>query len=157
MPSLDEQLARNEEEREGILKKIEVRNANRKIECRACDDSHRIKDLTAIQTHDYHEPWGCTGGDYWSQGELQFVCPETGVVNRLLFFNSDVPYQDRKKFKNDPEAQFKDMYKHLFKEVVQVHESRSFSIMDGNLEQRPLNNYYVDNNRKKFGLVKKKK
>lgn len=26
---------------------------------------------------------GCTGGDYWKQGEGQFECPKCGHVNRL--------------------------------------------------------------------------
>lgn len=42
-----------------------------------------VGELTYIQTHWYTSPYGCTGGDYWNQGEGQFVCPKCGELNRL--------------------------------------------------------------------------
>lgn len=64
----------------------------------------------------------------------------------MLFDNNDVLWEDRDKYKNDPKAQFKRKYLQLFKEVVKSYEET----------KRPfMNNFYVDKNRKKFGLVEK--
>lgn len=48
-----------------------------------CGASLRVSDLTYLQTHWYTEPYSCTGGDYWNQGEGQFICPKCGAKNRL--------------------------------------------------------------------------
>lgn len=50
---------------------------------KGCKAWYAIKDLVYIQTHWYTEPNGCTGGDYWNQGEGQWVCPGCGHRNRL--------------------------------------------------------------------------
>ena len=50
---------------------------------KGCKAWHAIKDLVYIQTHWYTEPHGCTGGDYWSEGEGQWICPACGHRNRL--------------------------------------------------------------------------
>jgi transcription initiation factor IIE alpha subunit len=60
--------------------------------------------LTYIQTHFYVSPWGCTGGDFWKQGEGQFDCPKCGYKNRLY---------DRKEFQE---------LKHYFKDIIDEHE-----------------------------------
>jgi hypothetical protein len=48
-----------------------------------CGTKHKVNDLTYIQTHWYTPPSGCTDGDYWNQGEGQFICPTCGELNRL--------------------------------------------------------------------------
>lgn len=48
-----------------------------------CGVEHEIKNLTYIQTHFYIKPYGCTGGDYYREGEGQFICPACGHRNRL--------------------------------------------------------------------------
>jgi hypothetical protein len=30
------------------------------------------------------EPYSCTGGEYWREGEGKFECPKCGEINRLL-------------------------------------------------------------------------
>jgi hypothetical protein len=148
MANLEDKLLGIRQEESKILEAIDKRNSRRTIKCDSCEDSHKIKDVVAIQTHWYTSPQGCTGGDYWSEGELNFVCPETGVRNRLLFNNYDVSWEERKHYKNDPEEQFKMTYKDLFKEVVKTYEKN---------DPEFVNNHYVDRNRKKFGLVEKRK
>jgi hypothetical protein len=53
------------------------------IECGKCGLQFWIKDVEYIQTHWYTQPHGCTGGDYWTQGEGQWVC-KCGVRNRMF-------------------------------------------------------------------------
>ncbi|MEK6843931.1 MAG: hypothetical protein AABX83_00740 [Nanoarchaeota archaeon] len=149
MVDLEDQLTELHKQKKQILGKIDVRNKNRRIKCGGCEDSHKIRDLTAIQTHWYTSPHGCTGGDYWNEGELQFICPETGIINRLLFNNHDVPWEERDNYTNDPEEQFKINYKGLFKEVKDSYDKTT--------PNRWVNNYYADQNRKKFRLVEKRK
>lgn len=53
-------------------------------EGKGCGMAMEVRELTYIQTHWYTAPHGCTGGDYWNQGEGQFVCIHCGVRNRLF-------------------------------------------------------------------------
>jgi len=62
---------------------IKEQKQNSIIECQSCGGMHRIQDLTYIQTHFYIRPHGCTGGDYWKQGEGQYRCPACSHLNRL--------------------------------------------------------------------------
>ena len=48
-----------------------------------CGATLPISDLEYIQTYWYTGPTGCSEGDYWKEGEGQFVCPECGKLNRL--------------------------------------------------------------------------
>jgi len=57
--------------------------AQKMIECFWCLKRTRVNKLTYIQTVWYQEPYGCTGGDYWLNGEGQFDCPKCGENNRL--------------------------------------------------------------------------
>lgn len=50
---------------------------------KGCGALHAVRDVTYIQTHWYTGPYGCSGGDYWSRGEGQFMCPDCGHRNRL--------------------------------------------------------------------------
>jgi hypothetical protein len=70
---------------ENVKKAKEKQRAKTKIKCGKCGSSHRIKDLDLVQTHWYTEPYGCTGGDYWSEGECQVICPDCNTRNRLNF------------------------------------------------------------------------
>lgn len=149
MTGLEAQLTELRDKEELVLKAIDERNKRKKILCSACNNYHTIGKLRAIQTHWHTPPRGCTGGDYWNEGELQFVCPETEVIDRLLFNNDDVPWEERKDYDKDPEEQFKRNYKKLFKEVRDTYDKST----SGNW----VNNFYVDQNRKKFGLVEKRK
>lgn len=50
---------------------------------KGCGKKTSIKNLVYIRTHWYVSPYGCTGGDYWNEGEGQFVCPKCNHRNRL--------------------------------------------------------------------------
>lgn len=167
--TLEKQLEDVRSKKSDILKKIDERNKRKTIDCSSCDESHPINTLTLIQTYWYVPPHGCNEGDYWNEGEMQFVCPKTKVINRMLFDNSDVPWEKRREYENDPEAQFKKNYRPLFKRVIEVYEHSDnmsgtrYSIGSRKLKNEDVtnghwvNNSYVDENRKEFGLVEKRK
>ena len=69
-----------------LIIQVEKQRANKQFRC-CCGSMHKIKDCVAIQTHWYTEPSGCTEGDYWNQGEINIICPETNHRNRMLFDN----------------------------------------------------------------------
>ena len=68
-----------------------------------CKAAFEIRELEYIQTHWYTHPHGCSGGDYWTQGEGQWICA-CGHRNRLY---------------NRPDIE---KMKPLFKSVRDIHE-----------------------------------
>jgi len=149
MHKLIQEIRRQEQITSDLQDKLEEAKAKLSIKCESCKKFHRIKDLVVIQTHWYTSPYGCTGGDYWSQGELHFICPVTKVRNRIMFDNYDVEWRERQEFKHNPDKQFNRYYKDLFKEVLKEFDNDMGKYINDN-------NYYVDENRKKFDLVEKK-
>ncbi len=133
-----------------LLEDLEEARGNLTIRCN-CGGYHKIRQMKAIQDYYYVEPHGCTGGDYWSQTTLSFLCPkDESYEQRMLFDNYDVEYELRSHFDHNPEMQFKRWYKELFREVVDGRD-KEYDRMNF------INSYYVDKNRKKFGLVEKMK
>lgn len=64
-------------------KAIEVQKQNTLVMCYHCNHLSTIRCLEYIQTYCYVGPYGCTGGDYWNQGEGQYICPNCNKVVRL--------------------------------------------------------------------------
>jgi len=60
---------------------------------------------TYVVTHWYTEPEGCTGGDYWNEGEHQLICNHCDGRIRLISENKHIME-----------------HKNLFKEIIQEHE-----------------------------------
>ena len=146
MDSLERELEKIRKKEAEILAKIDKRNKKRKIKCAACGSSHQIQELTLIQTHWYVAPTGCIGGDFWKEGEMQFVCPDTQIRNRLFFYGGVSPENPE----NTVEEQFKSKYGHLFKEVIEEYEKHP-------TRYRVNNDFYTNRkNCERFGLIDKK-
>jgi hypothetical protein len=126
---------------------IRLTRQRRRILC-SCGKQHAIGQLDLLVTHWYVEPHGCTGGDYWNEGEWQFVCPTTSVRNRLMFDDYDRPWQERGT--GGAEHAFKILYHGLFK-------SSSNTYRDENDPRPTWNNYYIDQHRERFELPAKLK
>lgn len=127
-------------EAEASLREIRAR---RMILC-GCEALHTINELALRVTHWYEGPHGCIGGDYWVEGEWQFVCPVSGAFNRLLFRDYDVQHNERQKFGVAAEPTFKRLYRDLFASNIDIHERH----MTG----PTYNNYYVDQRRDYYEL-----
>lgn len=135
--STKDKLARLEARKATLLKKLKSERSEKTIRCASCKSYHKIKDLACIQTHWYEEPHGCTGGDNWWPGGLEFLCPTKNERNRLLFRG------DKR------EGKFKEIYKYLFKSIENTHTSH----YQGEQDKRSwTNNYYVSENPDKFEL-----
>lgn len=129
------------------LERVDDARKNLTILC-GCGKRHKIGDLKLIVTHWYVSPHGCTGGDYYNEGEWQYLCPKDNVRERLLFDNYRVPYEYRYEREYNPEQLFKSAYRGLFMETVETHEDA---------EERAIspfhrNNYFIDRNLKYFGI-----
>jgi hypothetical protein len=61
---------------------------NSTIACPTCKQEHKLRDLIYLQTHYYHDPVGCIGGDYWSNDEGQADCITPGCKARWRFYNN---------------------------------------------------------------------
>ncbi len=97
---IDKKIEELREKRASLLSKTLVKCTDywgHKLGCGKCT---QIGKLTYIQTYWYVEPYSCTGGDYWRQGEGQFECTKCGYLNRLY---------------KRPEVE---KLKHHFKEIV---------------------------------------
>lgn len=124
---------------------LDEQRSRRKILC-SCGRMHMIKQLELLITHWYVEPYSCSGGDYWREGEWQFVCPVDQTRNRLLFDDYDVEYKQREVVNIAAGPTFKSLYRGLFKSEKSTYKD------DENAWQ---NNGYVDQNRKRFELPEK--
>ncbi len=71
-----------------------------------CEKEFPIGELEYIRTHWYTEPYSCNGGDYWNEGEGQFICPECGLKNRFI----------------DEERKFLKTKQYQFKSIRDTHE-----------------------------------
>ena len=94
---LNQQIAFLQEQKKDMLAQI-------RIDCPVCAVPFPIMESEYIQTHWYTEPYGCTGGDYWSEGEGNCVCPN--CESRLRLYKT-------------PELE---KLKYQFKSVRNVHE-----------------------------------
>jgi hypothetical protein len=132
---LDEAIADQQEERR-----------RRRILC-SCGKMHPIGKLDLLVTHYYIEPHGCTGGDYWREGEWQFLCPYTGERNRLLFDDYDLDWKDRDTSKAAGVV-FKYLYRGLFANTIDTHGDAD----ESKYGRAWANNYYIDQHRERFEL-----
>lgn len=129
--------AKREKELEAQVRTL---RSQRTVLCASCAEEHQICTLDLIRTHWYVQPSGCTDGDYWREGEWQFICPSTSVRNRIMFWD---PYEIRDKG-NDAESAFKRMYGGLFRSAEKEHKSQTPASW--------VNNHYINENRGLFEL-----
>lgn len=125
-------------------KELNEERAHRQILC-SCGKFHPICELVLIITHWHTPPRGCTEGDYWNEGEWQFICPVNGRRNRLMFDDNDIDWQLRGRV--GAESTFKGIYRKFFASSVKEYDETP---MTGH-----FNNHYVDNNRTHFELPEK--
>lgn len=64
---------------------LKARLSETLVRCDAgnCGKAFEVRELEYIQTQFYVPPHGCTGGDYWKDGEGRWRCPHCGFTNRL--------------------------------------------------------------------------
>jgi len=88
MPRKREDVEREIKKLSGKMSKLkgELKNAKSRsmIKCNNCNKRTQVSKLVYLQTHWYEEPYSCTAGDRWHEGEGQFICSKCGVKNRLI-------------------------------------------------------------------------
>lgn len=89
---LEKELAELRLKKHDINQAINFERSKTLVQCvsnnygKGCGVKTQIRKLDYIRTHWYTPPRGCSGGDYWSEGEGQFVCPKCNHRNRLYGF-----------------------------------------------------------------------
>ena len=127
----------------------------KQITCAKCKRQCLIANVTLYQTHWHVPPHGCIEGDYWKEGECQFICHHCGFVNRLLF---KTEYDNtRHEYVSEKNDRFERNYKGQFKEIVDTHDDDKlipkwdivayamYTKQHGKPpEQKWVNNYWID-------------
>lgn len=125
-----------------LIKRKNGQLASKTIKCASCGTATKIKDIDLISVESYTEPHGCTGGDYWSHSEYNYVCPHCSIRNRFLFSDTYYKIKWSERANHNPELYFFREYRRLFKSVTSQQEKvRNF---------RFVNNYYIEKNLKRF-------
>lgn len=90
--------------RENILSSSEL-ECRGNCHGRGCGHRTKLKDITYIATNYYISPYGCTGGDYWNEGEGNWICPNCNHRNRLIDEDTKLlcEYSYRKLFRDTKE------------------------------------------------------
>lgn len=144
MPTIQQKIKALDAEKVKLIAALDQQRGRKKFQCGCCHAMHAIKDCDVIQTHWYTSPSGCTGGDYWNDGELQIICPATDHKNRVHFSSYyAVDYSLRNAYAHSADAQFKRLYKHLFKSVIDDYDKDQRSWVNLN---------YFDEHRARFDL-----
>lgn len=126
MSKLLERRAVLEAEIEKINTRLDKLKGHKTLKC-FCGKKHKIQDLTLLVDYWYTEPYSCTGGDYYNEGEKAFVCPDNLDVKNRLFDNDweyKVTYDKRSEFQNNIIKQFMREYQHKFKEQIDVYDKK---------------------------------
>lgn len=124
------------------------RVVRKSIEC-VCGGKHNFSDLEKIIVQHYQEPYGCTGGAYWYDGEWNYVCPSLNKRVRILFFGKrdlGIDYQQAKEL----EKSFKRLYGDVWKSERRVEHTDG-----GWLGRDFFNNTAIDDDPIGYGLVRK--
>jgi hypothetical protein len=70
--------------RYGFTGRSIAKEQRRLFHCINCNKKTQFQNVIYVQTYWYTPPSGCTDGDYWSQGEVNIICPKCKILNRLL-------------------------------------------------------------------------
>lgn len=110
----------------------------KQIPCAACKKRCLIANVTLYQTHWHVAPRGCSEGDYWKEGECQFVCHHCNTANRLLF-KTEYDYSKHEHISAANDI-FRWQYMNTFKEVIDTHGDDEKPTAN----HRWVNNYWID-------------
>jgi hypothetical protein len=108
LKEIEKKIAVLYKERAKLNKEREEALSRKLITCSGCGKKTQVGKLAYIQTQWYTTPYGCMGGDYWNDGEGQFICPKCYHLNRLY---------------NRKDVQ---KLKYSFKEVVEYSEHGNY-------------------------------
>jgi hypothetical protein len=110
----------------------------KQIPCAHCRKRCLIANVTLYQTYWHVPPSGCSDGDYWREGECQFVCHHCNYANRLLF---DQKYDaNKREYVSDKNDCFRWRYRQTFKNVVKAYGDKE----KPTATHKWVNNYWID-------------
>lgn len=89
--TVDEQVAAIDAQIAELQVQRDVVQRGRLVACVKCKVQTPISALAYVQLHSYVQPYGCTGGDYWYEGDGLFDCPSCTATNRIPKENEKNP------------------------------------------------------------------
>jgi hypothetical protein len=63
---------------------LAIRDQDWVCRARKCGQSSLLSSVVLVRTHWYTPPHGCSGGDYWTAGERNLICPKCSVRHRMI-------------------------------------------------------------------------
>jgi len=73
-----QKIERDEKQLLKLQKRLQVLKGRQTIKCNACGHENELNSLTLEVEYYYVEPYGCSGGDYWTDGDApayNITCP----------------------------------------------------------------------------------
>jgi len=107
---LDQRIKRTEKQLKELKAERKKRTRAPFVQCignchgEGCGRKTRVDKLVYIQTYWYTEPFSCSAGDFWTEGEAKFVCPKCLHLNREFSRHDEVLSKHRKHFGEEVEA-----------------------------------------------------
>lgn len=101
MSKLNEDIEKAQKQLDKLKNKQDKQYKNIGVLCAKCGHGNKVKDITIRQHQYYVEPYGCTGGDYWTLGtnpDRSFICGKCNIVNRMFGYEDDSIYWILKPF-----------------------------------------------------------
>ena len=100
-----------------------VLRSRKLVKCPKCEKGTQLSKAILIRKYHYIPPRGCTGGDYNTFGEYQYLCLKCGKLNRAYVGSWDrIDYHEGNKFDNMTEKSLKDPKVQLYF-FIEKHES----------------------------------
>ena len=99
---IDEEIAVLEQERTDLL-------SRKTIKCPKCEKGTQLSKAILINKYHYVSPHGCTGGDYHTFNEYQYLCMKCEKITRAYVGSWDrIDYREGDKLANMTEESLKD-------------------------------------------------
>lgn len=151
LKNITQKIAKAEAIVAGLKTQQNKERGNNMFHCVGCDGMHKISSCDAWEPLHYNNEAYGEGWD--SDHELWASCPKTGLANRFLFSQS---YDERSNKQTDVQYRFYWDYSRQFKSLTETN--RGSSLVGTNQHQiQWKNNFYIDENRDRFGLPLKAK
>lgn len=99
MPTTEENL---EKQIELLKQKLAKTRKNKKFRCPNCNQITPLRKLDLLISQFYVEPYSCTGGDYWTEGDnptYYITCPKCNKENRIYSCLKGPLYQFVKEYR----------------------------------------------------------
>lgn len=146
--NLEKALLSTKEQESSIRSELARKRSNMSIPCPSCGHKNKFKDIILVNLQYYVQPYGCTGGAYWTHDEYNFDCNSCGIKIRPLF-NTDYKVSwDKSDSRREATTAFWRIFSRLVKDIQTEYPDENRCILGP--RRKFVNSYYADENLKRF-------